>query len=150
MKNSNVTIGNRTRDLPVCSAVPQPIAPPRTPFTSVRTSNITQVTFWGFRCGKAEASFLGTEPLTRRLLPGASGAPRWSHTQVPNVHTVPKHRIPIIHTPFFQKSPPPTKILHTSLSPPSTAQAPPPNTHFNLLTKWFNPYRTNVENTVSS
>ena len=31
MKNSNDTIGNRTRDLPNCSAVPQPTAPPRTP-----------------------------------------------------------------------------------------------------------------------
>ena len=31
MKNSNDTIGNRTRDLPACSAVPQPTAPPRTP-----------------------------------------------------------------------------------------------------------------------
>ena len=30
MKNSNGTIGNRTRDLPTCSAVPQPTAPPRT------------------------------------------------------------------------------------------------------------------------
>jgi len=29
MKNSNDTIGNRTRDLPACSAVPQPTAPPR-------------------------------------------------------------------------------------------------------------------------
>ena len=29
MKNSNETIGNRTRDLPTCSAVPQPTAPPR-------------------------------------------------------------------------------------------------------------------------
>jgi hypothetical protein len=29
MKNSNGTIGNRTRDLPVCSAVPQQTAPPR-------------------------------------------------------------------------------------------------------------------------
>jgi hypothetical protein len=28
MKNSSDTIGNRTRDLPTCSAVPQPIAPP--------------------------------------------------------------------------------------------------------------------------
>ena len=28
MKNSNETIGNRTRDLPACSAVPQPTAPP--------------------------------------------------------------------------------------------------------------------------
>ena len=31
MKNSNDTIGNGTRDLPTCSAVPQPTAPPRTP-----------------------------------------------------------------------------------------------------------------------
>ena len=31
MKNSNDTIGNRTRDLPPCSAVPQPTAPPRAP-----------------------------------------------------------------------------------------------------------------------
>ena len=31
MKNSNYTIGNRTRDLPACSAVPQPTALPRTP-----------------------------------------------------------------------------------------------------------------------
>jgi hypothetical protein len=29
MKNSNDTIGNRTRDLPACNAVPQPTAPPR-------------------------------------------------------------------------------------------------------------------------
>jgi len=28
MKKSNDTIGNRTRDLPACSAVPQPTAPP--------------------------------------------------------------------------------------------------------------------------
>jgi hypothetical protein len=31
MKNSNDTIGSRTRDLPACSAVPQPTAPPRAP-----------------------------------------------------------------------------------------------------------------------
>jgi len=29
LKNSNDTIGNRTRDLPACTAVPQSIAPPR-------------------------------------------------------------------------------------------------------------------------
>jgi hypothetical protein len=28
MKNSNNTIGNETRDLPACNAVPQPTAPP--------------------------------------------------------------------------------------------------------------------------
>jgi len=31
MKNSNGTIGNRTSELPACSAVPQPTAPPRAP-----------------------------------------------------------------------------------------------------------------------
>jgi hypothetical protein len=36
MKNSNETIGNRTRDLPACSAVPQPTAPPRAPMSLVR------------------------------------------------------------------------------------------------------------------
>ena len=32
MKNSSDTIGNRTRDLPACSAVPHPTALPRTPY----------------------------------------------------------------------------------------------------------------------
>ena len=36
MKNSNDTIGNRTRDLPACSAVPQPTAPPRALLYSVK------------------------------------------------------------------------------------------------------------------
>ena len=31
MKNSNDTIGNRIRDLPACSAVPQQTAPPHVP-----------------------------------------------------------------------------------------------------------------------
>jgi len=31
LKNSNDTIGNQTRDLPACSPVPQPTAPPRGP-----------------------------------------------------------------------------------------------------------------------
>ena len=37
IKNSNDTIGNRTRNLPVCSAVPQPTEPPRC--CSVRICN---------------------------------------------------------------------------------------------------------------
>jgi hypothetical protein len=40
MKNSNGTIGNRTRDLPVCSTVPQPTAPPSKPIKSGRTRYI--------------------------------------------------------------------------------------------------------------
>jgi len=36
MKNFNDTIENRTRDLPACSAVPQPTAPPRAPHNHTR------------------------------------------------------------------------------------------------------------------
>jgi hypothetical protein len=48
MKNSSDNIGNRTRDLPACSAVPQPTAPPRAPHTTGTRENkepktITQV-----------------------------------------------------------------------------------------------------------
>jgi len=39
MKNSNDTIGNRTRNLPTCSAVPQPTALPRAPRNSNRRIN---------------------------------------------------------------------------------------------------------------
>ena len=35
MKNSNYTIGNRTRDLLACSAVPQPTVLPRAPINFV-------------------------------------------------------------------------------------------------------------------
>jgi len=40
MKNSNDTIGNRTRDLPTFSAVPQPTAPPRAPYSLVGKYNL--------------------------------------------------------------------------------------------------------------
>ena len=36
MKKSNDTIGNRTRDLPACSAVPQPTALPRAPHINIK------------------------------------------------------------------------------------------------------------------
>jgi len=38
MKNSNGTIGNRTRDVPECSAVPQPNASARAPVLIVGKS----------------------------------------------------------------------------------------------------------------
>jgi hypothetical protein len=41
MKNSNVTIGNRTRELPACSSVPQPTAPPRAPNTTGKINKKT-------------------------------------------------------------------------------------------------------------
>jgi hypothetical protein len=39
MKNSNDIIGNRTRDLPACSALPQPTALPRAPIKRVPYKN---------------------------------------------------------------------------------------------------------------
>jgi len=40
MKNSNETIGNRTRELQACSAVPQTTAPPRGPNRTTRVDVI--------------------------------------------------------------------------------------------------------------
>jgi hypothetical protein len=40
MKKSSDTIGNRNRDLPVCSAVPQPTAPPQ---PHKRTRNVAKI-----------------------------------------------------------------------------------------------------------
>jgi hypothetical protein len=40
MKNSTNTIGNRTRDLPACSAVPQQTAPPSAPIRKLEENNL--------------------------------------------------------------------------------------------------------------
>jgi hypothetical protein len=42
MKNSNDTIGNRTRGLAACSAVPQPTASPRAPCVSGENYEISK------------------------------------------------------------------------------------------------------------
>jgi hypothetical protein len=44
MKNSNDTIGNQTRYLPACSAVPQPTAPPRVPIYQLNFTVFMYVT----------------------------------------------------------------------------------------------------------
>jgi hypothetical protein len=47
IKNSNDTIGNRNRDLPAYSAVPQPTTPPRAPnnvrWFRINTDKIRQI-----------------------------------------------------------------------------------------------------------
>jgi hypothetical protein len=55
MKNSNDTIGNRTCDVPVCSAVPQPTAPPRAP--------------WWHRLDVISVSFLVLEVYQHKFCP---------------------------------------------------------------------------------
>ena len=43
MENSNDTIGNRTRDLLACRAVPQSTVPPRAPVLNVGIRNFKDV-----------------------------------------------------------------------------------------------------------
>ena len=59
VKNSNYTIGIRSRDLPVCTAVPQPNASPRTPDV-IGVINITMYPLWLARCWQVP----DTPPLT--------------------------------------------------------------------------------------
>jgi hypothetical protein len=83
MKNSSDTIGNRTRDLPTCSAVLQQTAPPPPPRSLVMTSNFQSrtdpltilITLDGYRqtilhcyaCNAVEESFFNCS-LTKPML----------------------------------------------------------------------------------
>ena len=77
MKNSSDTIGNRTRDIPACSAVPQPAAPPRAPYIAGRTNlNERPVPRKGATHNKqkrkiymSSAEFKPTIPAIKRLQP---------------------------------------------------------------------------------
>ena len=50
MKNSNDTIGNRTRDFPTCRAVPQPTALPRAPTRKIVKTKILARNGLNFHC----------------------------------------------------------------------------------------------------
>ena len=54
MKNSNYTIGNRTRDLPPCSAVPQPTALRRAPVLDIVGNKILFPHCATTHCGQSE------------------------------------------------------------------------------------------------
>jgi len=85
IKNSNDTIGNRTRDLPACSAVPQPTAPPRIVICVVRLLFVLFYVLFVCKCvlplgdkqiavNKYIISYIpvtpsGIEPATFRLVP---------------------------------------------------------------------------------
>ena len=58
---SNDTTGNRTRNLPPCSAVPQPTAPPRAPNNKqIHDSNIISIRFLFVRTPSQRSPFAGT------------------------------------------------------------------------------------------
>jgi hypothetical protein len=63
MKNSNDNIGNRTHDLPTCSAVPQPTAPPRTPNLSHNSQTNQSLNCSSNNISKARGVKLGSEQL---------------------------------------------------------------------------------------
>jgi len=73
MKNSVDTIGNRTRDLPACSAVPQPTAPPRPPnlhvlsYTCIIKQNLLAQN-WQGTCGSRSNVWLCLTDRTELLL----------------------------------------------------------------------------------
>ena len=72
MKNSSDTIGNRTRDLLTCSAVPQPTAPPRSPIPKSRGSKKTCIVRdLSFTTSLIEAALSNTKPLSARKSHGS-------------------------------------------------------------------------------
>jgi hypothetical protein len=66
MENSNDTIGNRTRDLPTCTAVPQPNALPRAPHAIVITDSSRKQHTPPYRSAHCSLQFItdGTSILT--------------------------------------------------------------------------------------
>jgi len=116
------------------------------PITSVRTSNITQASFWGFHF--AEVVFLGNWAACMAIIAWRSGSnatvsyssaectycPWTSDTNYPN------SRFPKIAPPTHKNS---TRI---SLVPLQQHKASPlPHTHFNLLTKWLRDRDTTLQ-----
>ena len=103
MENSSDTIGNRTRDLPTCSAVPQPTAPPRAPVVyvmleisealvrlsrNVRVTKIVKVKWSRYRPGVAQTVGRGIA-----LLFHDRGTRRgWRVGSSPRPHITPRER----------------------------------------------------------
>ena len=58
MKKSNDTIGDRTRDFPACSAVPQPTAPPCAPIYILRIDLLRKIVYFVWKLWDSTAKFL--------------------------------------------------------------------------------------------
>jgi len=63
IKNFNNTIGNRTHDLPACSAAPQPTAPPRAPLQEC-TCLYVLLFLWHYACLLYMCSLLFLSPFS--------------------------------------------------------------------------------------
>jgi hypothetical protein len=67
MKKSNDSIGNRTRDLPACSAVPQPTAPTGVTVVETCLLNYTASSFSGAVSSYDRPCAMGSVRLLRHL-----------------------------------------------------------------------------------
>ena len=87
MKKSNDTIGNRTRDLPACSAVPQPTVPPHTPSEPDKVYNflvswlVISVFSGVSQCAAKCWGNTGVEQVTSYWLTHCSSLPVWNWWQ---------------------------------------------------------------------
>ena len=79
MKDSNDTIGNRTRDLLTCSPVPQPTAPPRAPATYT-TNRKKSMPSEGIETAILVIKWLQTLTSNQKATAGISVLCMYSHT----------------------------------------------------------------------
>ena len=131
MKNSNDIIGNRTRDLPTCSAVPQSTAPPRTylltPWCRVLLEKLT-----GLQLVKKFPAFHGTRRFITALTSVRHLSLSWaSPIQSINLHPTSWRSILILSTHLRLGIPSGllpsgflSQTLYTPLSSPICAKCP--------------------------
>ena len=101
MKNSNDTMGNRTRDLLTCSALPQPTAPPRTRLISYNKSPIQNFT-----------EYLSKNPQGNQHVKGKKTG-KYTHTQAYTARPTKRlQRFQCLSTGFFRvKTITPTRVV---------------------------------------
>jgi hypothetical protein len=90
MKNCNDTIGNQTSNLPACSAVPQPTAPPRVPTKYCAYNKLYEMQFltlWAWAILDVTARRAGDvssrRPASRSAFTHRVPAEKWGTTGVP-------------------------------------------------------------------
>ena len=100
--NYNDTIGDRKRDLPACSAVPQPTAPPRTPIQCQYKHKFTAVLDEGKLSTSRTSSFTPGKEYSVPNKWGAGWAPEqfWAFWKKEKCLTLPKIEPRTIHSVF--------------------------------------------------
>src|SRR5215510_7668716 len=109
MKNSNDTIENRSRDLPVCSAVPQPLRYRVPPKVHYRIHNCPPpVSILSQPNPVHTATSLFHEDPFYIILPSTPGSPHWS-LSLGFTHQNPVHASPLPHPRYMFR---PSRFYH--------------------------------------